>query len=89
MGEKEKNTGPSPKNTEKPKKGGWKLELGLKTRFESIFVNTKAKALWDITRSFWDIKNFLSHKRGSERSERASEQVSAASEASSLEQANE
>ena len=33
-------------------------------------------ALWDKTRSFWDIKNSLSHKRGSERSERASERTS-------------
>ena len=30
-------------------------------------------ALWDKTRSFWDIKNSLSHERGSERSERANE----------------
>ena len=40
----------------------------------------------------WDIKNSLSHERGSERSERASERVSAAegaSEASSPQQANE
>ena len=27
-------------------------------------------ALWDKTRSFWDINNSLSHKRGSEQSER-------------------
>ena len=47
-------------------------------------------ALWDNTKSFWDIKNSLSHERGSEQSERASERVSAAegaSEASSLVQA--
>ena len=52
----------------------------------------KETALWDKTRSFWDIKNSLSHERGSERSEWASERVSAAegaSEASSPEQANE
>ena len=52
---------------------------------------TKA-ALWDKTRSFWDIKKSLSHERGSERSERASERVSAAegaSEASSPDQAYE
>ena len=30
-------------------------------------------ALWDKTRSFWDVKNSLSHERGSERSERANE----------------
>ena len=49
-------------------------------------------ALWDKSRSFWDINNSLSHERGSEWSERASKQVSTAegaSEASSPEQANE
>ena len=30
-------------------------------------------ALWDKTRSFWDVKISLSHERGSERSERANE----------------
>ena len=30
-------------------------------------------ALWDKTRSFWDINNSLSHEGGSKRSERASE----------------
>ena len=55
-------------------------------------TSSETAALWDKTRSFWDIKNPLSHERGSERSERASERVSAAegaSEASSPEQANE
>ena len=49
-------------------------------------------ALWNKTRSFWDINNSISHERGSEQSERASEGVSAAegtSKASSPEQANE
>ena len=49
-------------------------------------------ALWDKTRSFWDIKNSLSHERGSEQSEQVSERVSAAegtSEANRAEQANE
>ena len=49
-------------------------------------------SLWDKTRSFWDIKNSLSHKRWSERSERASGERSGAesvSEASSPEQASE
>ena len=42
--------------------------------------NLRGGALWDKTRSFWNIKNSLSHERGSERSERASERVSGASE---------
>ena len=49
-----------------------------------------SNALWDKTRSFWDIKNSFSHKQGSELSERASEHMSAvegASEVSSPEQA--
>ena len=37
--------------------------------------------LWDKTRSFWDIKNSLSHERGSEQSEQASKRVSAAERA--------
>ena len=36
----------------------------------------ESSALWDKTRSFSDIKNSLSHERGSERSERASERTS-------------
>ena len=51
----------------------------------------QAVVLWDKTRSFWDIKNSLSHERGSKRSERsggrerseqsgASKRVSGASE---------
>ena len=55
-------------------------------------VNFDFIPLWDKTRSFWDIKNPLSHERGSEGSERVSKRVSAvegASEASNLEQANE
>ena len=39
-------------------------------------------ALWDKTRSFWDIKNSFSHEQGSEQNERASKRVSAAESAS-------
>ena len=36
-------------------------------------VQQHNSALWDKTRSFWDIKNSLSHKQGSEQIERANE----------------
>ena len=58
----------------------------------STSISSSTIALWDKTRSFWDIKNSLSHEWGSERSERASKRVNAAegtSKASSTEQANE
>ena len=49
-------------------------------------ANVSASALWDKTRSFWDIKNSLSHERGSERNW-ASKRTSERSEG--REQANE
>ena len=60
---------------------------------ETLIAYGATDLLWDKTRSFWDIKNSLSHERGSEQSEQASERVSAvegkASKASSPEKANE
>ena len=55
---------------------------------EELAFDNEDVALWDKTRSFWDINYSLSHELRSERSERA-RAAEGASKASSPEQANE